>query len=138
MIQFLLGLPFSYRQKKLTAGRPSIGQEQFVSMISTDSADRSTAEKIWDALVACRIDNNFAPYPDDSLGRVYGIAEEELDQDLIARILKDLDLPIPDRDFTERFGVIDSPRRVAKFVSEWRQRVVADAFVGGVTLGDAG
>ena len=133
MIQFLLGLPFSHRQRKLAASRPSIEKEQFVSMISLDSADRSTAEKVWDALATCRVDEAFAPYPDDSLEHVYGIAEEELDQDLIARILKDLDLPIPDREFTLRFGVVDSPRRVAHFIREWRRRAATEAGVGGVT-----
>jgi hypothetical protein len=123
MIKFLFGLPFSYRQRKLAASRPPIGKEEFVSMVSTEDADRQAVERIWEALVADRVDEGFAPYPDDSLGHVYGIAEEELDEDLIARVLKDLDIPIPDRDFTKRFGVIDSPRRVAQFISECRRSV---------------
>lgn len=125
MFRFILGLPFSYRQKRLAAMRPMIDKEQFISMITTDSADRHAAGKIWDALVADRVDENFAPYPDDSLGRVYGIAEEELDKDLIARLLKELNIPIPDRDFTKRFGIVDSPRRVADFVGACRRKASA-------------
>jgi hypothetical protein len=123
MFRFLTGLPFSYRQRRLAGARPPISKEQFVSMISTESADRHAAEKIWESLIAERLDENLAPYPDDSLIHVYGIAEEELDQDLIARVLKELDIPIPDRDFTKQFGAIDSPRGVVHFISACRHRV---------------
>lgn len=125
MIRFIFGLPFSLRQKRLAATRPHIDKEQFISLMTKEGADQQVAGKIWDALVADRIDENFAPYPDDSLGRIYGIAEEELDQDLIARILKELNIPIPDYDFTHRFGVVDSPRRVAEFIGECRRRASA-------------
>jgi len=121
MIRFLFGLPFSYRQKKLAASRPPIDKEQFVSRILAEGGDERAAAMVWDALVADWVIEGFTPYPEDSLGRVYGIAEEELDDDLIARTLKELGLPIPDRDFVKRFGMIDSPRRVAQFVSECRR-----------------
>lgn len=122
MFRFILGLPFSLRQKRLAAARPKIDKEQFISLITKEGADKKTAGTIWEVLIADRIDENFAPYPDDSLGRVYGIAEEELDQDLIVRVLKELNIPIPDHDYTQRFGVIDSPRRVAEFVDDCRRR----------------
>lgn len=121
MIKFLCGLPFSYRQKKLAASRSPIDKAQFVSRILAEGGDEQAAEMVWDALLADRVVESLTPYPDDSLGHVYGIAEEELDEDLIARILKELNLPMPDRNLVDRFGVIDSPRRVAQFVSECRQ-----------------
>ncbi len=36
MIRFLLGLPFSYRQKRLAARRAPIDKEQSVSRISAE------------------------------------------------------------------------------------------------------
>jgi hypothetical protein len=121
MLRFLFALPFSYRQKKLTASRSPIDKEQFVSRISAAGGDERAAAIVWDTLLAGWVIEGFTPYPDDSLRRVYGVADEELDDDLIARTLEELHLPIPDRDVVERFGIIDSPCRVAQLVSECRQ-----------------
>jgi len=122
MISFLLGLPFSYRQKKLAGERGRIDKPEFVSRIVAGGGDERAGEILWDALVSGCVSEGFTPYPDDSLGRVYGVAEEDLDEDLILRTLRELHIPIPDRDFVQSFGVIDSPLRVAQFVAECRKR----------------
>lgn len=122
MIKFLLGLPFSYRQNRLARGRPRIDKAEFISRVIAQGGDDRAAEAVWDVLVADWTSEGFSPYPEDSLGRVFGVAEEELDEDLVSRTLKDLDLPLPDREFTKQFGVIDTPLRVAQFVSECRRR----------------
>ena len=124
MIRFPLGLPFSYRQRTLAASRPPMSKDKFISSIVAEGGDGLAADKIWNALASARVIDEFTPYPGDSLGRVYGIAEEELDQDLIARVFMDLELASPDREVTNQFGVIDSPQGVALFVSRCQQRSV--------------
>lgn len=41
MIRFLLGLPFSYRQKKVAASRASIDRKVFVSRVSEEGGEWS-------------------------------------------------------------------------------------------------
>ena len=122
MIRFLLGLPFSFRQTRLANSRPRIDKAEFVLRVVSQGGDRRGAEILWDALVSNWANKGFSPYPEDSLGRVFGIADEELDDDLISHTLNSLELPLPNREFTKRFGEIDTPLRIAQLVSECRQR----------------
>lgn len=48
-------------------------------------------------------------------------AQEELDENLILRMLRDFNLPIPDQDFLAQFGPMDSPQQVAIFISRCRK-----------------
>jgi hypothetical protein len=123
MFRFMLGLPFSYRQKKLARDRPQIDKATFVARISAQGGDERAAGLVWNALLANRMAEGFTPYPEDSLGRVYGIADEELDEDLIARTLKELSVPLPDLAFVKALGEIDTPLRVAQFVKECRRAI---------------
>jgi hypothetical protein len=97
---------------------------QFVAEIVANGGDERAAGFVWDALAAEWTVEDFTPYPTDSLGRVFGIAEEELDEDLIVRILSEQGLPLPPAEVIQRFGEIDSPERVAQFVRVCRE--VAD------------
>ena len=99
-----------------------MNKEQFVAQISARDGDPSAAKLLWDAIVPDWVVDGFTPYPDDSLERVYGIAEEEKDEDLILRILNELDVPVPSDDFVESYGVVDSPLSIAKFVAQCRRK----------------
>ena len=52
---------------------------------------------------------------------MFGIAEEELEIDLIADILIRLKLPLPTTDLLDGFGAVDTPLQVARLVSEMRR-----------------
>ena len=71
---------------------------------------------------AARFVSRAVPYPDDSSEHVYGLVDEDVDEDLVLRFLTECELPIPDRDFTEQFGVVDSPRRIVQFLNACRRR----------------
>jgi hypothetical protein len=117
MIKYLFGLPFSRRQKKLAADRMPMTKAAFVADIVASGGDSQAASLVWDRLAAWRIVESFTPYPDDSLSRVFGIADEELDDDLIVRMFEELNLILPEQKPVREFGVIDSARRAAQFVS---------------------
>jgi len=93
---------------------------QFIRDIAATGGDSRAAEMVWDALLAGGLEAGFTPYPDDSLARIYGIAEEELEVDLVARIFKEIGLPLPDSAAAKTFGTVDSPRRLVQFVSRCR------------------
>jgi hypothetical protein len=93
-----------------------------VRQIIDQGGDPDAAIAVWSRLRDWRYDENFTPYPKDSLGSVYGIAEEEKDEDLILSILKELDVPIPSQEAINDFGEVETPLQIARFVAFCRKR----------------
>lgn len=97
-----------------------MSREAFVADIAANSGDGQAADILWDCLLDSRVFEDFFPYPDDSFEVVFGIAEEELEVDLIERLFDEFRLKLPENQLVLEFGVIDSARRVAQFVSRCR------------------
>ena len=120
IIQSILALPFSKRQKRLLARRSALSMSDFIRQICAAGGDKEAAEIIYAKLQDCIYVDGFTPYPNDSLGSIFGIAEEELDEDIILDILNQLNLALPSPDLVASFGPIDTPAGVAKLVSVTR------------------
>jgi hypothetical protein len=114
-------MPFSARQARLAQKREALNEEEFVRRIAHDGGDRDAATVLWTKLVNSRYPDNFTPYPSDSLLKVFGIAEEELDEDLILAILNELNVRPPSKEVLSQFGVIDTPLRVAQLIALCRR-----------------
>lgn len=56
------------------------------------------------------------------MGQVYGIAEEELDEDLVLGILWHPNVTPPSAETLSSLGVIDTPIKIAQFVRQARQQ----------------
>jgi len=67
----------------------------------------------------------FTPYPADDLQNVFGIAEEELDEELILGILLELNVPLPSEESRQSIGPVQTPLQVASFVARCRRSPVA-------------
>jgi hypothetical protein len=118
---YVLGFPFAYLQRKLSSSRPAITEAEFIARIERAGGDSEAARLIWKELLDSWVNPRFTPYPEDDLLRVYGIADEELDDDLILETLRKLGLPIPDQQHILDFGPVSSPLRFAQFISMCRQ-----------------
>lgn len=121
VLKNLLGLPFSSRQRRLAQKRQALSETEFVQRIADQGGDALAAAALWSRLKDWTYVNDFTPYPTDRLGSVFGIAEEELDEDLILGILRELNVPTPSNEFLSEFGVIDTPIRVAQLVALCRK-----------------
>lgn len=84
----LLEMPFSGRQNRLANSRPAMSKERFVDAIASSGQGRMAAEVLWDKLVEARVCDRFTPYPDDDLLKVFGLAEEDLDEDVFLEIIE--------------------------------------------------
>jgi hypothetical protein len=121
LLQTLLALPLSVRQKRLTRGRKALTAAEFVQQITDQGGDRDAAVLIWRHLADWGYVAGFTPYPTDNLPSVFGIDEEELDEDLILSILTELKLPVPSQEFLAQFGSVDTPLRVAELAAQCRK-----------------
>jgi hypothetical protein len=124
-VKHLLGMPFSGRQARLAQKREALNEAEFVRRIADEGGDRDAATVLWTKLLNLRYPDNFTPYPSDSLLKVFGIAEEELDEDLILAILKELNVRPPSKELLSQFGAIDTPLRVAQLIALCRQNPVS-------------
>lgn len=117
-----LFFPWAARQRRLAASRPALSQDEFVTRIQERGGDSEAASLIWTHLHEWGLEESFTPYPTDDLLSVFGIAEDELDTDLIAAILTRFDLPLPTTELLKEFGDVGTPLQVARLVSEMRRR----------------
>lgn len=117
IVQKFLALPFSARQSALAKKRTAISHSDFVSLITRSGGDAGAADLIHSKLQDWIYHNSFTPHPDDSLSAVFGIAEEELDEDIIMDVLATLGLSAPPQQEVTAFGPIDTATRVAQFVA---------------------
>lgn len=113
-------LPFSLRQRKLIHTRKAMSREEFIESIVNKGGDGEAASMLWEAIFSSRVIDGFTPYPDDSLGHLFGIAEEDLDEDIIMRIFHELNIPLPNTSFVKSFGPIDTALDVARLIRETR------------------
>ena len=123
MSGLLLGLPFSWRQRRLALTRSPTSQSEFVRQIVDEGGDASAAAAVWDHLKDWILVDGLTPYPTDDLAVVYGLAEEELEEDLILDVLQRLGVPIPGRKVLADFDAVWTPLDVAVLVA--RSRVSA-------------
>ena len=120
LVQFILALPISLRQKNLAKVRPPMNETEFVAEVIKMGGDEEAALLIHRELCDWVCAKGFTPYPDDNLLRIYGMADEELDEDLILDMLERFGLPIPDQELIDDFGAMDTPTDVARLIKVMR------------------
>lgn len=122
LLQAILALPFSWRQRQLAAKRPPMKEGEFIDRILAVGGDAEAARFVRNELLDWVYVPNFTPYPDDSLSRLFGIAEEELDEDLIQQMFKSLAVALPPAGMFRHVGTLDTPSQLAKLVNAARQQ----------------
>jgi hypothetical protein len=89
-LKALFELPLVLRQRRLASGRARMTKEEFVCETASTELRELAAAIVWDKLSGLKAYGEFSPYPSDSLLNVFGLAEEDLDVDIIMDILKRL------------------------------------------------
>lgn len=120
--QFLLALPYSARQRKIGGERPRLSEDEFIHLVGASGGDRDAALAILEYLRDWIYVNGFTPYPNDSLSHTFGIAEEELDEDLILGVMEKSGLSIVDAEKLPLAGKVDTPMQVAILIAEMKSR----------------
>jgi len=71
---------------------------------------------LWGKLAETIICDQFTPYPDDDLLKAFGLAEEDLDEDVILEIVKATGSVVPDRDMLAKFGPVNTPADIIRLI----------------------
>jgi hypothetical protein len=115
-LRFIAQLPFSRRQRHALQSRDGVTRDHFVSELAADDIEASAAGLLWDKLVQAAVISDFRPMTDDNFLHLYGLADEDLDDDLISEILIKLNLPLPSATDLSLIGNIDTPKDFMKLV----------------------
>ena len=113
--------PWAARQRKLAKSRRPLSREEFIAVIANRGGDADAAGLIWSHLEAWGLESGFSPHPDDNLGSIYGIAEEELEEDLLANLLARLSIPLPTSEMLREFGSVNTVHDVALLARRLRR-----------------
>jgi len=90
--------------------------DDFVAHIARAGGDTDAAEWVRRHLLEWTVAPGFTPHPNDDLHHLFGIDEEERDEDLVLALFEQLGLPAPTTELVARFGPVDTPLRVARLV----------------------
>ena len=112
----VLSFPFRDRQLRLMHDRKGATPNDFCESFEGEF-ERAVAKKTLDYLQEFVMVDSFIPALDDSLLDIYGIADEELNEDILLQFLNDFDISIPSQQAVDEFGEVNTPRRVVEFVS---------------------
>jgi len=89
---------------------------QFLDAVASSDLGRAAADMLWEKLLEVRADDQFCPYPDDDLLQVFGLAEEDLDEDVILEIITLTGSAVPSRDMLAKFGPVNTPADIIKLI----------------------
>ena len=115
-LKFVFGMPFSLRQRRLESRRPPMSKQEFVERVASSEIGKSAASKVWEKLLDAAAINTFIPYPDDDILYTYGLADEDLDEDIILEILDALNRAVPSKHALRISGPIKSAADIVRLV----------------------
>lgn len=105
-------LPFSIPQRRRMRERTGYEKDEFVRSFEPH---RAVAEAVWDALSREAVVEGFKPMPNDDLIRVWGLADEDLD-DVVLAILVEQGCRIPSPEETATMPPVRTVADLVAFV----------------------
>lgn len=112
----IVQFPFRQRQRRARAQRGWVTSDVFCQALGIRPDERPIAESIWDLLVEAAVIDDFRPLPDDSFLHMYGLAEEDLDEDIILKLLTRFGLAPPKDHVVDEVGEIASPIELMQLI----------------------
>lgn len=107
ILKFILEMPFSARQRRIALERKPITEEEFVSIAAKTEIGRRASIILWNKINEIKVVNELTPYPEDCILYIYGLSEEDLDEDIILYIIKEMKLNIPTSEVINKVGKIE-------------------------------
>ena len=111
--------PFYFRQMRLSESRRPYTKENFCDYFEALSVDAKIASEVWNALSDSADFDEFRPYPEDDILRVYGLADEDLD-DLVLGILNRCQCRVPSPAETASMAPLETVVDLVLFVAQMK------------------
>lgn len=116
LVQRILDWPFRGRQLRVMKARESYTKNKFQEQLCDAGGDSEVIEEVWAILTEHAIDG-FKPKPEDNLQYIFGLAEEDLDEDVVLKLLKRYSCRIPNKSELASMKPVDTVKDLVMFVS---------------------
>lgn len=116
MVQRILDWPFRGRQLRAMEARQSYTKSNFQEHLSNAGGDSEVIDEVWTILTGHAIDG-FKLKPEDNLQYIFGLAEEDLDEDVILKLLEKYNCRIPNESELASMRPVDTVQDLVMFVS---------------------
>jgi hypothetical protein len=110
------------RQQRWVHSRQGYSREDFTSHFAGSGVDVTVAQRTWDALLLAAEIDGFKPHPMDSLLHVFGLADEDLDDDVVLPLLIQCGCRIPSPQETMRMRPVETVADLVHFVQDLKPR----------------
>jgi len=113
--------PFRGRQRRLMQDRGSYTRAEFAAFFTARGIPQQIADEVWDALAAVAAVQDFRPKPEDDLVKTFGLADEDLDEDIVLPMLERCGCRIPSADEVSRMKPLQTVGDLVEFIARMRR-----------------
>jgi hypothetical protein len=121
LVQRIMDWPFRGRQLRAMKARESYTKNNFQEQLSDAGGDNEVIEEVWAILTDHAIDG-FKPKPEDNLQYIFGLAEEDLDEDVVLKLLEVYSCRIPNESELASMKPVDTVQDLVMFVSALKRQ----------------
>jgi hypothetical protein len=109
--------PFLGRQRRLMRDRGSYTRADFAAFFTARGVPQQITDEVWNALVAEAAVEDFRPKPEDDLIKTFGLADEDLDEDVVLPLLERCGCRIPAADEVSALGPVATVGDLVGFIA---------------------
>lgn len=121
LLQRILDWPFRGRQLHAMKARESYTMSSFQEQLTDAGGDSEVIQEVWAILRDHAIDG-FKPKPEDNLQYIFGLAEEDLDEDVVLKLLKICNCRVPTEGELALMNPVDTVKDLVMFVSALKRQ----------------
>lgn len=114
--------PFLGRQQRLMKSRTMYTKDSFSNFFLSRGVSKDIVDEVWAILVDAAVTKDFKPYPEDELLKTFGLAEEDLDEDIVLVLLERCACRIPTPDEMETMEPLQTVADLVEFISRMKQQ----------------
>ena len=114
----VLEWPLRRRQTRLMKSRGSYTKEDFARFFEQQAVPQKILDEVWDAIVDVAVVEDFKPHPEDNLEKDFGLADEDLDEDVILALLHRCGCRVPPVEEALQWGPVDTVADLVRFLTE--------------------
>lgn len=124
LIHRIFDWPFRGRQLRAMKSRDHYNQNDFVRSLIDAGADADVISDVWTILAGQAIDG-YKPHPEDDLQYLFGLSDEDLDEDVILKLLETHHCQVPSDSELKMIGPINTARDLVMMVSSLKLRAAS-------------
>jgi hypothetical protein len=113
--------PLRRRQLALMTARQSYSKSDFLGFFVARGIAPEIADGVWNILVDNAVVEGFKPRPEDDLAKVFGLAEEDLDEDVVLELLQRFGFRIPGPVEVESMAPVNTATDLVEFIWQMKQ-----------------